>query len=60
MIHNDIEFHNVAELVTVDGFEGLRLQRAPESLRPQLNEGAAGVLLSPADCEIRLQVNQRD
>ena len=58
MLHDNLEFHNVAELVAVDGFKGLRLQRAPESLRPQLNEGAAGVLLSPADCEIRFRIEE--
>lgn len=56
MIHDKLEFHNIAELVPVDGFEGLRLQRAPETVRAQLNEGAAGVLLSPADCEIRFRM----
>lgn len=56
MIHDNLEFHNIAELVNVDGFEGLRLQRATEKLRAQLNEGAAGVLLSPADCEIRFRI----
>lgn len=56
MRHEDLEFHNIAELATVEGFEGRRLQRVPESLRPQLNEGTAGVMLSPADCEIRFRI----
>lgn len=56
MIHDDLEFHNIAELNAVDGFAGLRMQRVPESVRCQLSDGAAGVLLSPADCEVRFRL----
>jgi len=56
MIYDGIEFHNIAELATVDGLGGLRLQRLPEAVRVQLDKGAAGVMLSPADCEIRFRI----
>jgi lysophospholipase L1-like esterase len=58
MLHDGLEFHNIAEMVSVEGFEGLRMQRAPESLRAQLDKGAAGVLLSAADCEIRFRMDE--
>jgi len=58
MIHDNLEFHNIAELAAVEGLAGLRLQRAPETVRAQLDKGAAGVLLSPADCEIRFRIEE--
>ena len=58
MIHNGLLFYNIAELVDVEGKEGLRLQRVTESLRPKLDEGTAGVMLSPANCEIRFRVSE--
>jgi len=56
MIHDGLEFHNVVELVAVEGEAGLRLQRAPESVREQVSEGTAGVMMSPAGCEIRFRL----
>lgn len=56
MIHDSLEFHNVAELKKVGGLDGLRLQRAPESVRKHLDEGTAGVMLSPANSEIRFRL----
>lgn len=56
MLYDDIDFHNIAELAKVEGQEGLRLQRVPEKLRPELNKGTAGVMLSPADCELRFRI----
>jgi lysophospholipase L1-like esterase len=56
MIHDNLEFHNVTELVEVEGQEGLRLQRAPESVRAHVDEGTGGVMLSPAGCEIRFRI----
>lgn len=52
MIYNSLEFHNVAELYD-DGVGGLRLQRLPEALRCQLNEGAQEKTLAAAATEIR-------
>ena len=56
MLHDGLEFYNIAELRTVDTFEGLRLQRVPEEIRLQLNEGTAGTMLSPAGGEIRFRI----
>lgn len=53
VIHDHLEFHNVAELVSAPDRPGLRLQRVPESLRPALNETARGVVLGPTSSEIR-------
>lgn len=53
MIHDDLEFHNVADLVAVADRPGLRLQRVPEALRPALNELAREAALSPTSAEIR-------
>lgn len=51
MIHDSIEFHNVAELR--EATAGLRLQRVPEDVRLTLNEKAQVRMLSPAGVEIR-------
>jgi lysophospholipase L1-like esterase len=56
MFHDNLEFHNIAELAAVEGCGGLRLQRVPEHVRAQLEEGTAGVMLSPADGEIRFRM----
>ena len=56
MINDNLAFHNIAELRAVDGLAGLRLQRVPERVRVQLDPGTAGVMLSPADCEIRFRI----
>lgn len=56
MIHDNIDFHNVAELVKVEGSDGLRPQRLPEHVRTQVDEGTAGVMLSPAGCELRFRI----
>jgi lysophospholipase L1-like esterase len=52
MIHDDLAFHNVAELHdTPDG--GRRLQRVPEDVREHLNEGARERMLVPSASEVR-------
>jgi len=51
MIHDSIEFHNVAELREAE--TGLRLQRVPEDVRLVLNEKAQVRMLNPAGVEIR-------
>ncbi|ESP87016.1 SGNH/GDSL hydrolase family protein [Candidatus Halobonum tyrrellensis] len=48
-----IEFHNAAELRAVDGHEGRRLQRVPESVRTDLNEGGQDRMCHPAGVELR-------
>jgi hypothetical protein len=56
VIHDELEFYNVAELNRVEGVDGLRLQRVPEHVRCQLSDGTAGVMLSPAGSEIRFRI----
>jgi len=56
MIHDGLEFHNIAELVEAEGEKGVRIQRAPERVRKLVNEGTAGVMLSPASSEIRFRL----
>lgn len=51
MIYENVELHNVAEARPVDG--GVRLQRVPEDVRTQLNEGAQDRVMQPDNCEIR-------
>ena len=53
MHHDDIEFHNVAERREVAGRDGLLLQRVPESVRTNLNEGARDRMCHPAGVELR-------
>lgn len=53
MIHDQVELHNIAELVEVPGRSGLRCQRVPESVRQHLNPTARDRMLMPANCEIR-------
>lgn len=53
MIDDRIEFHNVGEARQVDGVDGYRLQRVPESVRRALNEGGAERMCHPAGVELR-------
>lgn len=53
MRQDGIEFHNVAELRKVDGHDGHRLQRVPEAVRTELNEGAQRRMCHPASVELR-------
>lgn len=54
MIYDNIEFHNVAELKASEGLVGLQVQRIPETLRMNINEGSADMMLSPvANVELR-------
>ncbi|MDS0295475.1 SGNH/GDSL hydrolase family protein [Halogeometricum luteum] len=48
-----IRFHNVAALERVESREGRRLQRVPESVRTELNEGARTRMCHPAGAELR-------
>lgn len=58
MIHDSIEFHNIAEMNPVEGVDGLRLQRVPEQVRSQLSAGTAGVMLSPSGGELRFRIDE--
>ncbi|MFC4987813.1 SGNH/GDSL hydrolase family protein [Saliphagus infecundisoli] len=51
MHHDGLEFHNVGELRGTEG--GRLLQRVPEAVRSELNEGAARRMRHPAGVEIR-------
>jgi len=51
--HDDISFHNAAELVDVDGRDGRLLQRVPEAVRTELNDGAQRRMRHPAGVELR-------
>ena len=48
-----IEFHNAAELRDVDGRRGRRIQRVPEDVRTELNEGGRDRMCHPAGVELR-------
>ena len=58
MIFENVELHNVAEVRRANG--GMRLQRVPEDVRLQLNEGAQIRVLQPANSEIRFVSNSVD
>ncbi|ELZ27834.1 hypothetical protein C474_16429 [Halogeometricum pallidum JCM 14848] len=48
-----IQFHNVAALERFDSHDGVRLQRVPEAVRTELNEGAQTRMCHPAGAELR-------
>jgi lysophospholipase L1-like esterase len=51
MIYKNVEFHNIAEARTVEGHDGLHLQRIPESIRTHLEKPDA--IRNPGSAEIR-------
>ena len=53
MIYENVELHNIEDLVSVDGFSGLRMQRIPESVRRKLNPVAQYRMCLPVCAEIR-------
>jgi len=53
VIYENVELHNIEDLVSVEGFSGLRMQRIPESVRLKLNPDAQGRMCHPACAEIR-------
>ncbi len=53
MIYQNVEFHNIEEVRKMPGSDGVRLQRIPETVRIELNEGAQMRMLTPACAEIR-------
>ena len=52
MLHKQLDFHNVAELIRVRDLPGLRLLRAPEAVDRAL-DGKAARMHAPAGAEIR-------
>jgi len=53
MEHDGIDFHNVGELCDRGGEDGLLIQRVPEAVRTELNEGAQRRMRHPAGAELR-------
>lgn len=56
MIVNSVELHNIEEARKTPGDEGLLLQRVPESVREKLQPNASGMMLRPANAEIRFVI----
>lgn len=54
-----VELHNVEQLVSVPGREGLLLQRIPERVRAALSEEAQAQYRQAAGCELRFVVEGR-
>jgi lysophospholipase L1-like esterase len=53
---DSVELHNIEEARRTPGEEGLLLQRVPESVRQKLCQGAAQMMLMPANSEIRFAI----
>ncbi|WP_435102810.1 SGNH/GDSL hydrolase family protein [Halarchaeum sp. P4] len=53
MQHDSIQFHNAGELRDVDDHGGRRVQRVPEAVRTDLNDGAQTRMCHPAGVELR-------
>ena len=53
MIFETVKLHNIEDLVSVEGFPGLRMQRIPEPVRMKLNPEARLQMCHPACAEIR-------
>lgn len=53
MIHEGIELHNVATARRVEDGEGRLLQRVPEAVRTELNDGAQTRMCHPTGVELR-------
>ncbi len=53
MIYKNVELHNIEEVRSIKGHDGVRLQRVPENVRLALNEGAQLRMLQPDTAEIR-------
>jgi lysophospholipase L1-like esterase len=53
VIYKKVELHNIEDLVSVEGFTGLRMQRVPESVRVKLNSDAQSQMCHPSCAEIR-------
>ncbi len=53
MIYENVELHNIEDLVSVTGFPGIRMQRIPEPVRMKLNSDAQSQMCHPSCAEIR-------
>jgi hypothetical protein len=54
MIYKQVDLHGIAEVVSVPGRPGVRLQRVPEAVREHLEEPARNKTINPGGAEIRL------
>ncbi|ADB62756.1 hypothetical protein Htur_3898 (plasmid) [Haloterrigena turkmenica DSM 5511] len=53
MRHDGIQFHNVGDVRSLEGRDGKLLQRVPEAVRTELNDGAQSRMRRPAGVELR-------
>ncbi len=53
MLYKNVELHNIEEVRSIEGHDGVRLQRVPEDVRLALNEGAQFQMLQPDSAELR-------
>ncbi len=58
MFFEDVELHNIEDLISVAGRPGLRMQRVPESVRRKLNDTAQIQMCHPTCAEIRFVSDQ--
>jgi len=56
MQYENVILHNTEEANEVEGRDGLRLQRVPESVRVELNPSAQEKMLNPDNAEIRFRL----
>jgi hypothetical protein len=56
MLHQNVELHNVVELVASDHGEGFHMLRIPSDLRATLNDAAKTCAAFPAGCELRFNM----
>jgi len=60
VLYENVELHNVAELIPADDGVGQYMLRIPDALRPHLNDSAKNNAPCPAGCEIRFNLEPGD
>ncbi|WP_408960260.1 SGNH/GDSL hydrolase family protein [Natrinema sp. 74] len=53
MYDDGVQFHNVGDVRSIEGRDGELLQRVPEAVRTELNDGAQSRMRHPAGVELR-------
>ncbi|UHQ98466.1 GDSL-type esterase/lipase family protein (plasmid) [Natrinema zhouii] len=53
MHYDGIQFHNVGDMRPIEGQDGKLLQRVPEAVKTELNDGAQSRMRHPAGVELR-------
>jgi len=56
MLYQNVELHNVVELIPSDKGEGFHMLRVPSQLRATLNEAARGCAVYPSGVEVRFNL----